>query len=72
MCACMCACVRACVRACCREARLTQAVAFLKQPKIANAPRGTKIKYLQEKCFLTADELHEALVTAYPLPNGAG
>ena len=47
-----------------QEARIKSAVEFLQQPRVVYAGRDTKIKYLQEKCKLTADELDTAFKTA--------
>ena len=49
---------------CVQEARIKSAVEFLQQPRVVYAGRDTKIKYLQEKCKLTADELDTAFKTA--------
>ena len=50
-----------------QEARIKSAVEFLQQPRVVYAGRDTKIKYLQEKCKLTADELDTAFKTAGPI-----
>ena len=47
-----------------QEARIKPAVEFLQQPRAVYAGRDTKIKYLQEKCKLTADELDTAFKTS--------